>query len=282
MRKALICFSLALASVGTVYSQTLDPMVTDTTIREAPFEIPKEKKSSAYNSSPYLKNNIKINLSSLLLNNYSFYYERMMTRKFSLSAGYRFMPDSRIGDIKAVNRIIDEFIPEEDLEDFSIKDGRMKNNAITLEARYYLGKKPGARGFYFSAFGRYNNFKMELPYSYDIDGTTEDMTMLPSFNSISGGLGFGAQWKLGSRMVLDLYILGATYGGMNGKLKSNYNFSEFSAEEKQDFISTLEENLEVNGHRYLDASITNNNFSGKLNGPVFGLRGLGLSLGVAF
>ncbi len=284
MRKALIFFLVLIGSAGSIYSQTLDPSITDTSIRETPLQIVglQENKSAAYTNSPYYKNNVKINLSSLLLNNYSFYYERMMTRKFSLSAGYRFMPDSRIGDIRLVDKAIDEYFPEEDLDDFSVKDGRMKNSAITLEARYYLGKKPGARGFYVSAMGRYNNFKMELPYSYSLDGTSENIPMAPSFTSFTGGLGLGAQWRLGSRLVLDLYIVGASYGGMNGKLRSNYNFSEFSEDEKQEFISTLEENLDFNNNRYLEADISNNSFSGKLNGPIVGLRGLGLSVGVAF
>jgi hypothetical protein len=40
----------------------------------------------------YNKNTVKINLSSLALNNYSLYYERMLTRKISATIGLRYMP----------------------------------------------------------------------------------------------------------------------------------------------------------------------------------------------
>src|SRR5882757_8180519 len=50
----------------------------------------------------YRKNSLKINASSILLNNYSFSYERMLTRKISFVAGYRFMPRIGLGKITLV------------------------------------------------------------------------------------------------------------------------------------------------------------------------------------
>jgi len=230
----------------------------------------------------YKKNNVKINLTSLLLKNYSFYYERMVTRKIGFSAGYRFMPETNLGEVKHLKTFFKALGSDDDDIDETLNKIDLKNNAITAEVRFYLGHKPGARGFYFSLMGRYTSFEFDYPYDYSTNTSEYTIPLKGKFNTLSGGIGFGSQWIIAKRVVLDLYILGGLYGKLKGDMNGNMDLSGLSAAEKLELESELEDGFTLGNNNYLDATVTNAGVSGKLNGPIVGIRAFGLSLGFVF
>ena len=165
----------------------------------------------------YKKNNIKINLSSLVLNNYSLYYERSLSRKISFTVGYRSMSNSTIGKMPLFKNTAERFLDEDlfnDLDQISAS-----NNAFTGKFRFYGGKHPGARGFYLSLYGRYTDLKVNYDYEYQTDNKTYN---IPLKNNISG---FG--------VTLDMYILGGHYGKLEGDGNAQVDLSSMTTQEKQ-------------------------------------------------
>lgn len=232
----------------------------------------------------YSKNNVKINLSSLVLNNYSFYYERMVARKIGVAAGYRFMPTTNLGQTNLTKKIIKTLGDNGGQLQEDLNKIMASNNAITLDVRFYMGHKPGARGTYFSLMGRYTNFEMNYPYDYSPVNTTKNYTvpLNGKFHFIGGGIGLGHQWLIAKRIVLDLYLIGGMYGKLNGNLNAVTDLSSMTAQEKIDFENDLETTFTINNKSYLNATVTNSGVDGKINGPFAGIRALGLSVGFAF
>ncbi|MBI1692302.1 MAG: hypothetical protein FYV88_0250 [Bacteroidetes bacterium] len=107
------------------------------------FTLAQEKSASA----GVPKNILRWNLSSMVLGNYHFTYERALSRKISLSLSYRFMPTGTI--------------PFKDYFDNNLQSGDVKfneitvgNSAITPELRFYLGKG-NMKGFYLAPYLRF-------------------------------------------------------------------------------------------------------------------------------
>lgn len=238
--------------------------------------LPKKEKT------PFKKNNLKINLSSLTLNNYSFYYERSLSRKISFQAGYRFMPNTILGNIKMVEKIIDR-VGDENGE---IKDDLDKiaasNSAITGEFRFYGGRKPGARGFYLSLYGRYMNLKFDYPYDYEASGKAYIIPLMGNTNGFGGGLMIGAQWLIAKRVVFDVYFLGCHYGKITGNINGFTDLSSMSSQDKQGLQNELENLFGDEAEKYLQVTVNNQGVKVIVDGPFVGIRGLGLSVGIAF
>src|SRR5438128_11750129 len=79
-----------------------------------------------------LDNTIKVNVSSLALKNFSFQYERGITRHISFALGVRVMPK---GDIPFKTTLEDAIVNT----NFDFNKLQMGNVAITPEVRFYAG-----------------------------------------------------------------------------------------------------------------------------------------------
>ncbi|QCR24843.1 DUF3575 domain-containing protein [Pontibacter sp. SGAir0037] len=225
---------------------------------------------------------MKINLSSLALGNYSFSYERSLTPKISFVAGYRFMPEQSAGDMWISKEISKRFLDEDDELRSDLDKIQLSNNAVTGEFRFYTGKKPGARGFYVSVYGRYTTIKTNYIYDYETQNTSYQLPLQADMKGFGGGLMIGSQWLIAKRVTFDWYIIGAHYGKLKGDLAAVRDLSPLSASQKAELEQDIEDILVIGDKQYIDATVTDQGVTGKLNGPLAGIRGLGFNIGIAF
>lgn len=222
------------------------------------------------------KNFFKVNFTALFLKNYSFQYERVLSRKVSFAIAYRTMPSS---SVPLKNIILDASNNNQDTKD-AIDALRLSNTAITPEFRFYLSKKGYGRGFYIAPFYRYASFKSDnMKFTFTNSSNTESSILLSGkLTANTGGLLFGTQWALGKHLSLDLWLLGPHYGSGIG------NFSGISSAP----LTQLEQDNLRKQLEDFDIPLTNktvtvnaNGATLKLNGPWGGIRS-GLSFGFRF
>ena len=222
------------------------------------------------------KNLVKMNVAALLFKNYSFQYERAISRKISIAGGIRFAPKSGVPFKSKIEDAIDD---EETWE--SIKDFKTGNFAITPEVRFYLGKQV-FQGFYIAPFARYATYSAEVTFGYDVDngagGTTrETIPLSGDLATLTGGLLFGAQWKLSKLVHLDWWILGPNYGTSSGNIAGQKSLSQEEQNELLDALQELDE-LPLVKSKY---TVDSNGAKVDFDGPWGGLRA-GLSIGFRF
>ena len=224
------------------------------------------------------RNILKVNLTGLFLRNYSAQYERVINHRLSFAVSYRYMPT---GPIPFKNAII-KSIDDNDQETIDqINSLKMSNMAITPELRIYLSKKGFGRGFYLAPFYRYaqhdaNNVSIEYESS---TSATNTFGMSGKLTSNTGGLLIGAQWDLGSNLVLDWWILGPHFGAGKGDL-SGAASTPLTESEQAD----LRNELESINFPFGIESVVNVNANGaqvKMSGPMAGVRAA-IQLGVRF
>ncbi len=197
---------------------------------------------SAYQTDSEVKqqmNLFKVNLTALPIRNFSFQYERVLTKKLSVALSYKTMPS---GNIPFKNSIISMSDNDPDVEDM-LNQLTMSHSAITPELRWYVGKKGFGRGFYIAPFYRYAKFNAEnLSVTYEEGGPTpteNTITLAGSNTANTFGLMFGAQWALSKHLVLDWWILGPHVGNSKGELIGN-SASPMSAEAQNEIRDALE------------------------------------------
>lgn len=221
------------------------------------------------------KNLVKWNFAAIALKNYSFQYERAIAKKISVAVGLRFAPKSGVPFPSKVEELIDD----EDTWN-SIKDFKTGNFAITPEVRFYMGQGV-FRGFYIAPFVRYSKFSAEVPYTFDVEvaGTTrtETMPLSGDVTALTGGLLFGAQWKLSKLVYLDWWILGPNYGTSSGDISGKKNLSS----DEQDALRTSLEDLEDLPLVKTKSTVNGEGAKVDFDGPWAGLRA-GLSIGFRF
>lgn len=228
----------------------------------------------------YQRNIIKMNLSSLAFKNYNFSYERLIGRKTSVLAGFRTMPQTNIGGLKLSDKIAIVTKDEQMQEDLSLVT--VSNNTYTAEIRFYGGRKPGAKGFYFGLYGRKANFNVDYAYTYETATNSYAIPLQTKSNGLGGGFLMGAQFAIAKRVMVDMYILGAHYGKLKGNVTANANLSGLSADERMELQDALNELLVVGDTSFLTTTVSSNGVSGSISGPFAGVRGLGLSVGFSF
>ena len=232
--------------------------------------------------SEYPKNNVKINLSSLAINNYSFYVERLLSRKVSFSAGYRNMPSTNLGELSVIKKISDKINEGEELI-AGINRMRVDGKAYTGEFRFYGGKKQGARGMYLALYGRYATFNHD--YNYRFTNSSNNVLSVPLKSKVKGyggGLMIGKQWLIAKRVNLDFYWLGGHYGKLSGTTNAVADLSSLSQQDQRNLKDELDNILTVGDKTFLNSTVSNKGVTGNINGPFAGLRGLGFSVGIAF
>jgi len=237
---------------------------------------------SVETKTPFYKHNIKMNVSSLTLNNYSFSFERALTRKTSFVAGYRIMPNTVVGDMAVSKFLADKYLEDDnDLKDHLDK-ANFSNQAFTGELRYYTGKHAGPRGFYVGAYGRYTDMSFSYQDTYNTTLQNYDLPYKGKLTGFGGGLMVGAQWLVTNRITFDWYIAGAHYGNMGGDVNVAQDLSELPESEKRELEADVEERFTIGGRQLIDATVTDAGVHGKVDAPFFGIRGFGFNLGIAF
>jgi len=222
------------------------------------------------------RNIIKINVTAIVLKNFSFQYERILSKTFSIVLGYRVMPVSTL----PFQKIILDQVGDDPETRKTIENFRLSNTAITPEVRFYVGKKGYGKGFYIAPFYRHAEFKSsELDIFYTTPANVQGSIKLSGkLTSNTGGILLGVQRFIGKRIVLDTWIFGPHYGSGTG------DFSGTSSRPlTQDEQNGLRDQLNSIDIPLTDktVSVNANGASLKLDGPWGGLRS-GISLGIKF
>ncbi|WP_181193729.1 DUF3575 domain-containing protein [Pontibacter ummariensis] len=231
----------------------------------------------------FRKNIVKVNLSSLALENYSLGYERSLTRKMTCALGFNVMPETTLSSIFLVERAIDLYLQDYGFLINELNLASIANNSFNGEARFYAGRHSGARGLYVSVYGRYASMKAAYPYNY---GTNDNTYLLPlqgAFKGLGGGVMIGAQWLISKRMTFDWYMLGGHYGKTDIAMSAAADLSSLSTTERKDLEGIFEGiNDSFKGVAAVDASVTDQGLNVTGKGPFAGIRSLGFNLGMTF
>ena len=158
------------------------------------------------------KNMVKWNVLGLTSSTISLQYERLIAPKTSIATNINIMPKRSIPFFGTV----EDIVKDKGAIDI-LKDVKMNAFSFTPEVRFYLGKE-GMRGFYIAPFLRYDRFSIELPVEYIYKEQLESVTINGNVGGFSGGLSFGAQWRLASQWYLDVTFVGLSYGFASGEL----------------------------------------------------------------
>jgi hypothetical protein len=227
-------------------------------------------------------NILKTNLSADAINNYNITYEKSINHFISLSVNYKNMPLSKL----PLKSIAKQFIDNPAINFDNFKFG---NTTITFEGRFYLGLSKMS-GFYIGPYIRYGNYDLSVPASYTytpdkifpaeiVKPITAVATLDGTVRTQSYGAHVGMQFQLLTKLVLDISFMGGHYGTASGKLE----FSPPVAFPKpaQDALKEVLDNTKANPFR-LRSTVTANKASVDTEGPWWGLRGLGIGLGLRF
>ena len=227
------------------------------------------------------KNLIKTNLFSLALNNYNLTYERAITKKLSISAGYRTMPKGTA----PLKKYIEDYVGR---NDFEINSFQLGNTALTLEGRLYLGRKT-LNGFYLSPYLRYTDYSFVFPITHPQNissgGAINNPAILLTGNvqALCGGLMMGVQSNLSKRLVMDVTIIGAHFGNSKGVLTASNITPALTGQDLIDFQQTINDYQEVGPYKFVGTVYPDGTGAEqKANGPWIGIRTLSFTLGYRF
>lgn len=224
------------------------------------------------------KNLFKVNLTALPLKTYSVVYERAISKKTALGLGFRYYPEDGI----PFQSNVEELLDDEDLNK-QLREFKTSNYAITPEIKFYFGKSV-FRGFYIAPFARYAVYNASLPFEFEVDNgsggsTTEEIPMAGEIKTITGGLLFGAQWKLSRALYLDWFILGPQYGSAKGNIVGTKTLSTEEQDALREELQSLEE-TDIPLVK-IETSVDGNGARADFTGPWAGIRA-GISLGIRF
>lgn len=221
-------------------------------------------------------NILKVNLSSIVFNNYSFQYERVLGKRWSVALGYSFRPKGALPFKSALEGMAEE---EDEATNYLIDNAKIGATAITPEIRWYLGQGYG-KGFYIAPYYRYSKFEtQDVLVEYE-DGTgTQFLKMGGDITGSSFGLMFGAQWTIGKHFVIDWWIIGAHIGSGSGKIvgTSSAPLSPEAQAEIRDVLEDFELPL-------IDTKVDVNSSGARvdLDGSWGGVRAFGFNVGYRF
>jgi hypothetical protein len=227
------------------------------------------------------RNIIKTNLFSLALNNYNLTYERALTKKIAISAGYRIMPKGTA----PLKSYIENYVGR---NDFEINSFRLGNRALTLETRLYLGKKT-LQGFYLSPYLRYTDYSFIFPITHPqniaSNGaiTNPPILLTGNIEALCGGFMMGVQTNVSKKLLLDITIVGAHFGNSKGVLVANNITPALKDQDLIDFQNTINDYQQVGPYKF-EGKVYEDGTGAeqKASGPWIGIRTLSFSLGYRF
>lgn len=217
------------------------------------------------------KDIIKVNLPALAFKNISVQYERQVGARTSLALNVHTIPFGNLAFQNLFEKLIDQNFVQYD----KFKLGTF---GVVPEFRYYVGRHGALHGFYIGPFISYNTAKMNLPISYN--NNTKTGIFDGNLNTITGGLQFGAQFRLSKSLTLDWWIFGPNYGSGNGTLNFTAALTSQEQADLQTELDKIKQDAPLNTIK--SAVATNQGATIVAKGPWGGLRGLGLSLGIKF
>ncbi len=227
-------------------------------------------------------NILKTNLTADALNNYNITYEKSINHFISLSVNYKSMPLSKLPLKSIAKKFIDN--PAIDFDNFKIG-----NTTVTFEGRFYLGLSKMS-GFYIGPYIRYGNYDLSVPATYTytpdkifpaeiVKPITAVATLDGTVRTQSYGAHIGMQFQLLTKLVLDISFIGGHYGTATGKLE----FSPPGGFPKpaQVALQQVLDNTKADPFK-LKSTVDANKAITDMEGPWWGLRGLGIGLGLRF
>lgn len=211
-----------------------------------------EKPTKAVDSG---KNLFKINLPSLAMKTFHFQYERAIGKRISLGIGYRYMAKGALPFSSSLSDI-----------DNQLGSLTLGNNAITPEIKFYMGKGL-FRGFYIAPFARIANYKAAINYEFEANNTTESIALSGTLKTVTGGLLFGAQWRVAKKVYLDWSMLGPQFGRSNGQLAGKKALSTQEQQSLKEELSGVD--LPIGNMSY---TVNANGATLNFDGPWAGIR----------
>jgi len=224
-------------------------------------------------------NVIKVNLSAVAISHYSLQYERVTGPNQSFAIGFGISPDV---ELPFKSTLLDQFGDEEDART-AIESMKFTKFTVTPEYRFYISKKGAPKGFYLATFARYTNMSIKDTYEFTpSSGKKHYMEVEGSFNGYGAGAMLGIQWLLGKSVTLDWWIVGPFIGVMSSKFTGvDHDTSDILTEQDERDLEQDINDIEIPLWT-LDAKVDNMKADVDLSGPFYGVRMMGLSLGVRF
>lgn len=233
------------------------------------------------------RNFIKFNVSAIALKNYSFQYERVLSKKVSLAISYRTMPSTTLPFQSTILDYVKDNAETKEI----VETMELSNYAITPEIRFYLSKKGYGQGFYIAPFYRFSNYESDnVKITYTYTGTIQGVPITASrplilsgnLKAHTGGVMLGAQWLLGKHFTLDWWIVGAHFGSAKGSFEGTDELLLIPVLQTlaQEAIKDKLEKIDI---PFVEKTVTiiDDKVLLDLSGPWAGLRA-GLSLGFRF
>ncbi len=231
----------------------------------------------AQETTSFKASNLKLNLTNLVFKNFDLQYERTLSANWSAAFAVRYMP---LGNFPFQSTLERDVNTGNDRSNFDHETFRTGSITITPELRYYFNTEH-KRGFYLGAFVRYSNFFSDdftLNY-YRSGGEMSKIALKGDFNTFSGGLIVGKQFKLGERFSLDCFL-----GGHLGKAKGSINASyETLSNTDQQGLQNLLDGIQLKhlSEKAVHLSVGQTNTRIRIDGPWEAFRG-GISLSYWF
>lgn len=222
---------------------------------------------------------VKFNITGVILNNYTFQYEKILKKKMSLALSVRFMPYNSL----PIKGLIRDALGNTNPDSYGVIDRfKVSNFSFTPEVRFYFGKGYG-QGFYLAPFYRFAQFKSDdlLIYYQDkiVPNKLHEVNFKGNLTGNSIGVLAGTQWLIKNKFVIDLSIAGPHFGISSGDFTAltDYTLTQSDKDEIEKQINDLNIPLTKISYDYP----TPNTARLKFNGPWGGVR-FGLAVGIKF
>jgi len=230
----------------------------------------------------FKKNNLKVNISSIVLKTYSTSFERMISNRVSVQIGYSKNLYNNFFKTSIGEKLVSIAGLEEDYEKY-YSDYKTGNYSFTGEIKVYLSNEKPMQGLYCGVYGRYTRIDLDnINFTFETsNGDGFNVPLINNLKGFGGGFLLGVQCLIKERITLDFYILGAHYGKLNGSLKSNKDLSGLTDSDKMELKQDIED-FKILSKNYVTVDVYDDGLNGKINGPFFGTRAGGINIGFRF
>lgn len=229
---------------------------------------------------PFYDNTLKVNLSSLLLYNFSVQYERVIGPSGSVTLGVNYRPDVGVPFGSFFKRLLEEEESELDIGRM-IDAASMSFLSVTPEFRFYPGSKGAPNGLYLAPFVRYAKWDMVNVFEFTPEDTDPfDVKFDGGLSYLAGGIMIGFQWQIGQRTTFDWWLAGPYIGAVDGSFFARGDQFTMSEQDKREFEQEVRDlDLIILD---LDAQVKDDGVDVFMDGYILGLRSMGFTIGFRF
>jgi hypothetical protein len=222
---------------------------------------------------------LKMNLTQLLIPNFSFQAEFSFSRFISLALGASYLPKRGVPDF-----IYDlQRNPYNSYFSSPIFEGRM----ITPELRFYpFGRAP--KGFYIAAYLQYAHYVAHQTVSYQDFSSqgapTYSALATHDYKGTTYGLMIGKQWVIAKYLTIDWWIVGGGYGKAKYTYKWEVDGISLTPEQQVFVKEQAEQNFSSFTMFGINPTVETTSNSAFMSAmlPMFSLRFMGICVGFAF